>query len=170
MRLRVRGIDKLPRNPAARRGRGKLVRLCDRALHALGALGQNDFGAVCFGKLPPFDRHRFRHRQDHMISARRRDGRKADARIARGGFDDRCARFQNALRLGVQNHGPRNAVLHAARRIEEFQLRQDFRLQTVFFFNIGQLEQRRSADQLRHLLIYLHNSLLLLPGPELKPQ
>ena len=52
------------------------------------------------------------------------------------------------LRFRVVQHRAGNAILHRPGGVEIFQLRQQRRLQTEFFFNMLQFEQRRVADKL----------------------
>ena len=56
--------------------------------------------------------------------------------------------MQQALGLGVVDHGPGDAVLHGSGGVQILQLRQNAGLQAVFLLQMGQLQQGGAADQL----------------------
>ena len=92
----------------------ELLRLGDRALHALRARREHERRAVREHQPPPLDRHAVRHHQHQLVALDRRDHREADAGVARRGLDDRAARLELAGRLGVLDHRQRDAVLDRA--------------------------------------------------------
>ena len=72
------------------------------------------------------------------------------------------ARFEQALRLGVVDHGLGDAVLDGARGVEVFQLGQELRFQALFLFDVGQLQQGSLADQLVGGCINVRHDVVLL--------
>ena len=148
MHSRVRRIDKLSRNKAVGNLRRQLIRLGDCALHALRALAQHQLRAIRLHQLAAFDAHGFRHDDDDAVASRRRNGRQTDARVAGCRFDDDAAFLEQSLRFRVVNHALGNAVLHRTGGVEILQLRQNMRVQVLFLFDMGQLQQRRMSNQL----------------------
>ena len=148
MRLWICGVYKLVRNKASGRFCCQRFRLRNGALHALCAFRQNQFRAVGAHQLAALDGHIFRHDNDEPVPLDGGDHCQADALVAAGRLDDRRAGAQLAGRLRVLDHGQGDAVLHAARKVVVFQLREDRGMQAVLFFDVRQLQQRRSADQL----------------------
>ena len=122
MRLRVGGIDELSGKEAVGDLLCQLLGFGDGALHALGALRQDELSAVSLHQLPAFDGHRFGHHDDDPVASCRSDGGKSDACVAGGRLNDDAAGFQLAGCLGIVDHGLGNAVLDGAGRIEVFKL------------------------------------------------
>ena len=75
-------------------------------------------------------------------------GGQADAGVAGGRLNDDGAFLQQALRLGVVDHGAGHAVLDRTGGIEVFELGENLCLQVEFLFNVGKLQKRRLADEL----------------------
>jgi hypothetical protein len=119
------GIVELLRNPGIRRFLGQLLGAGDRAFHAFGAGRQNQFRAEHRQQRAAFQRHRFGHRQNQLVTLGRRDERERDAGVAAGRLDDDGVLLQDAALLGVLNHRHADAVLDAAERIEKFALEQN---------------------------------------------
>ena len=67
-------------------------------------------------------RHPVGHDGAHVVSARPRHRRQADAGIARGGLDDAALPADFATLLQVTQHLPRGAVLDRAERVHPLQL------------------------------------------------
>ena len=148
MRLGVGRVDKLTGDEAARNRGCQLVGLGNGALHALGALGQHQLRAIGLHQLAALHAHGVRHDDDDTIAPGSRHGGKADARIAGGRLDDDGAGLQQTLFLGVVDHGLGHPVFHGTGGVQILQLCQNFRLQAKGFFNVGQLQQGRFADEL----------------------
>ena len=148
MHSRVRRVHKLPRNKAVRNFRRQLVRLGNRALHALRAFAEHQLRAVGLHQLAALDAHRLRHHNDDAVAACRRDGRQADARVAGGRLDDDAARLERALSFRIVNHALRNTILDRTGGIEILQLGQNMCVQVFLLLDVGQLQQRGMADQL----------------------
>ena len=153
VRRGVRGVDELAGDEAVRDLGGELIRLGDRALHALRALGEHELGAVRLHELAALDGHGLGHDDDDAIAARRRDRRQTDAGVAAGGLDDDGVRLQDALRLGLVDHRLGDAVLDRAGGVEVLQLREQLRLKAELLFNMGELQQRGAADDENLLMI-----------------
>ncbi len=66
------------------------------------------------------------HDDDRLIPERVTDEREPDPGIARGPFDDRSARFQTAVRLGIANNIERGAILYRSAGVGIFALAPDF--------------------------------------------
>ena len=148
MDRRIGGVDKLTGHKAVGDLPGQFFRPCDGALHTLGALRQYKLRAVGLHELAALDGHGLRHNDDDAVAPCGCNGGKADAGVAAGRFDDDRAFLQQAPFLGVVDHGLGNAILDRAGRIEVLQLGKDSGLKAKALFNMGQLQQRRTADEL----------------------
>ena len=125
MDLRIGGIFELLRHDRARRRIDDLVRLGDRAFHALRGGGEDQFGPEQGEHLTPLDGHRFGHHQNQPVAASRRHERQRDSSIAGGGLDKNSASWRNlALRLERVDHCDADPVFDARDRIEELELGQ----------------------------------------------
>ena len=82
--------------------------------------------------------------ENHLVAAHRRHQRQSHAGIARSAFDNRAAGLEQALALGVVDHGDADAVFHRAAGIQVVGLDVDFRLQAVI--DAVQAHQRRAPD------------------------
>jgi hypothetical protein len=134
--VHVGRVLELLRHPGARRRGNDLLRLGDRALHALLARCQLEPGAIGQHQAPALDAHAVGHDQDQRVALDRRHHRQADAGVARGRLDDGATGFQQAARLGVLDHGQRDAVLDRTARVGALGLDPDF----------GRAEQALHAD------------------------
>ena len=148
MRLGVGCIHKLAGHEAVGDFMGKLFRLGDGALHALGALGEHQLRAVGLHQLAALHGHGLRHDDDDAVAPGRSHGGQTDAGVAGGGLDDDGTRLQHALRFRVVDHGLGDTVFYRTGGVEIFQLGQDFRGQVLVLFDVGQFHQRGMADQL----------------------
>ena len=126
------------------------------AAHALGALGQHQFGAEQPQHLAPLHRHRLRHDEDQAIAARRRDEGERDAGIARGRLDQRGdAGVDAAGFLQRVDHGDADAVLDAGDRVEEFELGDEMRRHVLHRRDAVEPDQRRVADRVGDRIVDL---------------
>jgi hypothetical protein len=66
--LGVGGVLELLRNDRIRQRRGQFLGLGDRALHALRAFRQHQFGAEQRQHLAALDRHRLGHGEDQLVA------------------------------------------------------------------------------------------------------
>ena len=148
MRLGVRGVHELAGDEAVRDLLGQLVRLCDRALHALRALGKHQLRTVGLHQLAALDGHGLWHDDNNAVSARGSDGGKADARVAGGRLNDDRALLQKTLLLCVVDHRLGDAVFDRARGVEVFKLGEDGGLETIGLFQMCELQQRGVANEL----------------------
>jgi hypothetical protein len=83
---------------------------------ALARLGRHDdLGAEHAHNLATLDGERLGHRDDALVPALRAEHRDRNARVARRRLDDRVARLEEALCLGVLDDPQREAVLRRVR-------------------------------------------------------
>ena len=157
MRLRVCRIGELARNEAVLDLCSKLLCLCDRALHALCAVGQDDLRAVGFEQIPSLNAHGLGHGEDRAISSGSRDCRQSDSGVAAGRFDDDRAGLERAAFLCVVDHGKGDSVLDAASRIEILQLCVNICAQFVVSDIVIEFEQRRLANKVGDGFINFHD-------------
>ena len=141
-------VHELARDKAVGDLLGQLVGLGDSALHALCALGQHQLRAVSLHQLAALHAHGLRHDDDDTVAAGGGHGRQTDAGITGSRLDDDGIGLQQTLLLRVVDHSLGNTILHAAGRVEVFQLAQHLGLQALFLFNVSQLQQRSLTDQL----------------------
>ncbi len=118
--------------------------LGDRALHAVRARGEDDFRTVGRGEFAPLNGHGVRHREDEVVALDGAHEREADARVAARGLHDRRARLEGARLFGGLDHRERDAVLHAAARVEVLDLGEHARAAVVEL--VGDFDERRVAD------------------------
>ena len=142
MSLGVRGIDELTGHEAVRYLFCELVGPLYRALHALCALGEHQFGAVSFHDLAAFDRHGLGHHDDYAVSARRGDRSKTYAGVAGGRLDYDRTLVKQPARLGVVYHRLGDPVLYRACGIEIFKLGEDLCFEPEFLFYVCEFKQR----------------------------
>ena len=139
------GILELLRNEVARVGRSHLLGLADGAAHAVRPGGENQFGAVGLEQHATFAAHRFRHDEGALDAARRAHHRQTDAGIARGRFEHDGVGADLARRFCRVEHRGGDAVLDAVRRIEEFELERERRVDALG--DPVKAHQWRVADQ-----------------------
>ena len=166
MGLGVGRVHKLAGDEAVGDLLGQLIGLGNGALHALGALAEDQFRTVGLHQLAALHAHGVRHDDDDAVATGGGHRGQADAGVAGGGLNDDGAGLQRAAGLCVVDHGLGDPVLHGAGGVEVFQLYQDLGLQFLSLFNMGQLQQRGLADQLVSGCIDLaHNKFLLYVSP-----
>ena len=138
----------------------------DRALHALGAFGENQFGTEQLEHLAPLHRHGLRHGEDQLVALRGGSERQRYAGISRCRLDQRrLAGGDAALRFHRLDHRDADPVLYAGDRVEEFQLGQDGCLDTLHSGKAVEPDERRIADRFGDGVVYPPTS--WLPGPGL---
>jgi hypothetical protein len=69
--------------------------------------------------------HLVRHDEDTAVALARRGDGEADAGVAGGRLDDRSARLQLPVALGLLDHREPDPVLDRAARVEELELRKN---------------------------------------------
>ena len=130
----------------ARVGRGHVERHRDRAVGALVARRVDDLRAVHLQQLGALGRDVLGHHDLERIALARADHRQRDAGVAGGRLEDRLARADRALLLGVLDQRARDAVLDRARRVVRLELGPDAHA------GLGrqalELDERRVADRL----------------------
>ena len=94
------------------------------------------------------DAHGLGHDDDDAIAPCRRHGGKTDAGVAGRRLDDDGVGIEQSPAFGVVDHRLGNAVLDRAGGVEIFKLGKQARLQALFLFDVGQLQQRGLSDQL----------------------
>ena len=141
-------VHKLAGNKGAGGNCGQLLGLGDSALHALCAIAQHQLGAVCLHQLAALNAHGFGHYNDNAIAPGCCHAGQANARVAAGGLNDHTARLQQALGLGIIDHGLGHTILHRTGGIKIFQLGQQSGLQVFLLFDMRQFQQRGFSDQL----------------------
>jgi hypothetical protein len=142
---RVGRVFELLRHPGVALALDQIVRRGDRPLHALGRRGQHQIGPHGPQQHPPFDRHRFGHRQGQPILLGRTDERQRDPRVAAGRFDDVRLWIDLALALSRFDHRRADAVLDAVQRVEKLALGEHRRL--IFGNQSVDANHRRIADR-----------------------
>ena len=143
---RVRRVVELPEDDRAGRRCGDFVRRLLREEHPVGARRAHDFRAERPEERNLLAGELVGDHKDDAVAASQRGERDADAGVAGRALDDGSAFLQGASPLGVVDHGASDAVLHAAARVREFQLRVELRA----FGNVETTDphQRSVADEL----------------------
>ena len=144
---RVGRVHKLSGDKAVGNFLGQLICFGDSAFHAFRAFRQHNFRAVTLQDVAAFHAHGLRHGQDDAIAFGGSNGRQADARVSGSRLDNNGTFFQQSLCFRILNHRLGDTVLHAACRIEVFQLDQNRCFQSQFLFNVDNFHQRCVADQ-----------------------
>ena len=103
-----------------------------------------------------FHAHRFRHGQDDPVPAGGGHRRQADARVPAGGFNDDGIRLQLSGGFRGVNHGPGDAVLHAAGGVEKFHLCHHRSRQAAGSGVVFHFDQRGGTNQIGYCLIHFH--------------
>ena len=141
----------------------QLVSLGDGTLHALGAVGQDQLSAIGLHQLAALHAHGLGHDDDDAVALGSCHGSQAEAGIAGGGLDDDRAGLEDALGLGVIDHGLGDTVLDRAGRVEVLQLSQDLGLQALGSLDMSEFQQRSMADQLVSGSVdFAHGGVLLI--------
>ena len=144
----VGGVAELIRNKGMRNLLCQFFGFGDGALHAGGAVGENQLRTVGLHQLPAFQTHGLGHDDDHAVTTGRAHGGKTDACVAGGGFNDHGFLFQESFRFRVVDHGQGHAVLGGTGGVEILQLGQDPGFETLRLLQMGQFQQRSFTDQL----------------------
>ncbi|MCY1426513.1 hypothetical protein D9M71_423350 [compost metagenome] len=118
----------------------------DRALHALGRLGEHQFGAEGLEHLAPLQAHGCGHGEDQLVATRRGDEGQADAGIARGRLDNGHARLEPAAAFRVPDHVRADPAFDRITRVTPFGLGQNGHAARG---DAVDLHQRRIADGMR---------------------
>ena len=149
----VRRVVELLRNPGVGRRGGQLLGLGDGALHAVLGRCEHEVRAQRPQQRPPLDAHRLGHGKRQRIALGRGHERQGDARVAAGRLNDVRVGRELARLLGRLDHRPANAVLYAAARVEELQLRQHRR--AARRHDAVELDQRRVVRGANNIAICL---------------
>ncbi len=118
----------------------------DGAVHPLGALGEDELGAVGDEQLAPLHAHGVGHGERERVAARRRDERQRDAGVAARRLDQLLAGAEHAALLGVPDHGGADAALDRVGGVAPLDLGEDGRPPTVG--DAVEAHERRAADGL----------------------
>ena len=89
----------------------QLLGACDRALHPLRAVRQDDLRPIGLEEVAALHAHRLRHRENRAVAARRRHRGDTDARVAARRLDQRRPRRNLAVLFRLLDHRDRNAIL-----------------------------------------------------------
>ena len=106
----------------------------------------DDLGAVHLQQLRALGRDVLGHDDLQRVALARADHRQRDAGVAGGRLEDRLARADQALLLGVLDQRARDAVLDRARRVARLELGPD--ADAGLGRQALELDQRRVADRL----------------------
>ena len=117
MDCRVGRIDELPENDGSGSRITQFFSLPDRALHAFGSRGKNQFCPIGLEKVPALDAHSLRHGEDGPVALCDSHPSQTDTGVAAGRLDDGCSWLEHAFRLCIFNHRESDPVLDAAARI-----------------------------------------------------
>lgn len=129
---------------------GQFLCLFNGAGHPLGPGGEDQFRPVGGHQQAALHAHGVGHDDDSPVAPGGGHHGQADARVARGGFDDDGVRLQQAAGLGVVQHGLGHPVFGRAGGIQIFQFGQEGGLQPLLLGNPGQFQQGGPADELFH--------------------
>ena len=116
----------------------------NRATHAFGSGGEDEFRAVSPQQHSALFAHAFGHDDNEFVAFGGAHHRQADACVARSGFYDGAACFDFAGFLGAFHHRNGNAVFHAACGVKKFQFNCHAGGQALR--ELIELNQRRVAD------------------------
>src|SRR2546421_312541 len=144
--------------------RAKAPARVDRPVGSLGALAVDDLGAVHLQELGALGRHVLGHHDLERIALARADHAQRDAGVAGGGLEDRVARLDRALLLGILDEGPRDPVLDRPGRVVGLELGPDAHSR------LGreplELDQGRVPDRLDDVAVAAAAGLVLEGGLE----
>jgi len=119
------------------------------------ALGQHQARPENLEDPPALRGHRLGHREDQLQALRGRDEREGDARVAARRLDQHRVLVDAPALQGIVDHGEADAVLDARERVEELELEQYLGLRPVGGRRPVQADERRVADRLRDVVVYL---------------
>ena len=117
----VGGIDELPEDNCAGDLLAQLLGACYGTFHPFGSGCQFELCAVGFEQVPALNGHRVGHCQDNLVSFGCSYPCESDACVTAGRLDDRSARGEYAVALGIFDHSECDAVLDTAARVEVFE-------------------------------------------------
>ena len=142
----VGGVVELLQHEAVGRGRDELFGLGDRALHAVGAGGEDDFGTEGEEEDAALDRHGFGHGEDELVAFDGGGEGEADAGVAGGRLDEGGdAGSDFAVALGGGDHGVADAVFDAGGGVGALELEDDAGITSGG--HAIQFDQGRVADE-----------------------
>ena len=99
--------------------------LVESAAHTFRSGGEHKVRAHRTQQSPAFQRHRFRHGQRQLVTARGSDEGQRDTGIAAGRLDDLDALLEHTTLLRIPDHRRPDAAFDRVRRIAAFNFRQD---------------------------------------------
>src|SRR6185369_14844682 len=120
MKTRVRIILKLLGHKAAFDTRRQFLATIDSPLHSRLVRYVFNLTAERFDQLHFLDREAVWDAENNTVTARNSYEREPDSGVSGRWLDDRGARFQEPLFLGVENHAERGAILDRSARVEPF--------------------------------------------------
>ena len=162
---RVGGVVELLQDVAVGRLLQDLVSLGDRALHAVGAGGEDDFRAVGEQRHAALQAHGFGHGEEEPVALDCGHKRQRDAGVAAGGLNEHgFAGADFAPSFRVFDHGKADAVLDARRGVLAFQLG-DYGSRKPGCHTV-QPHQRSTADQFSYIRGNARHDDLLFPGAQ----
>ena len=156
---RVSRIDELSRDKAVGDLCCQFIRFGDGTFHAFGPVCQHDLGPVSLQNIAAFYAHGLRHGQDNAVSFGCGDRCQTNPGVAGSRFNDHRTCFEQTFCFCILDHRFRDAVFHAAGRIEIFQFDQYSRIQIQFLFQVNDFNQRRIADQSQCTFINIRHNI-----------
>jgi hypothetical protein len=117
-------LELLQQHVLVRIGGGNLLGLGHGTTHALGALGEDQPGAIGEEQLAPFDAHGLGHGEGQGNALGRSHEGQGDTGVATGRFDQFLARPEQPALLGVPHQGRADAALHRIGRVAPLDLGQ----------------------------------------------
>ena len=121
------------------------LRFGNGAKHAAGTVGQDQISSERFEYFPALETHRFGHSQNNIIPACSAHIGECDTGVATGGLDDRHAGLQQALFLGVPDHGSPDPALDRVAGVAPLYFGQN--QSAVVRNNVRELYERRTPDR-----------------------
>ncbi len=135
----------------------------DRPVGALVARREDDLGAEHLEELAALDRHVLGQHDLDRVALDAGDHGHGDAGVARRRLDDRLARRQRAVGLGLLDHAEGDAVLDRARRVLPLHLAED--ADVGVGADPAHVDHRRVADHVEHGGVHSHRGdLQWVPG------
>ncbi len=122
MRVGVGRIAVLVQHHPRRVGRGQFLGFGHRGVGPALGRREDDPRAVELQQLTPFHRGVLGHHADQLIALQTGGHRQRNAGVAAGGLEDRRARRQQAVPLGLLDHPQRRPVLDRAGRVAVLEL------------------------------------------------
>src|SRR5690625_3961642 len=132
--LRVRFVRELPGEDRTGALRRDLLRAGHRTLHPLRTRREHEFRSEGAQQSLALLGHRFRHREHDLVPARRADEGEGDPRVPTRRLNDRATGLKITGRLACITNRHTDAVLHAVRRVIEFEFRQHGGVDSLGYF------------------------------------